>query len=68
MSALPNVDPDRLLSVEEAAEFLQISPQVVRKWARDREIPAIRMGERFWRFRRSALMEWAADKERAAKR
>lgn len=66
MSALPNTpDPDRLLTVEEAAEFLQVSAYMVRQWARERKIPAARIGGRYWRFRRSALTEWVADQERS---
>ena len=58
---------DRLLSVNEAADVLQISAYTLRQWARERKIPAIRMGERFWRFRRSSLDAWIADQERAAR-
>jgi excisionase family DNA binding protein len=58
---------DRLLTVAEAAEVLQISPYMVREWARERKIPAIRMGERYWRFRRSSLDAWIDDHERPAR-
>lgn len=58
---------DRLLSVNEAADVLQISPYMVRQWARERKIPAIRLGQRFWRFRRSSLEVWIAEQERAAR-
>lgn len=67
MSAVPHQDPDRLLSVEEAAEKLQVSAYTIRGWARDRKIPAIRMGERYWRFRRSSLDAWIADQERTTR-
>jgi excisionase family DNA binding protein len=43
---------DVLLSVEQAAEFLGVSAYTVRQWARERRIPAIRLG-RYWRFRQS---------------
>lgn len=64
MSALPDFDPDPILTVAEAATMLKFSEQVIRKWARDREIPAIRMG-RDWRFRRSSLQAWVAGAEAA---
>jgi len=58
---------DRLLSVNEAADLLQVSAYMVRQWARERKIPAIRLGERYWRFRRSSLDAWLAEQERAAR-
>ena len=61
------LDPDRLLSVEEAADLLQISAYMVRQWAREAKIPAARIGGRYWRFRRSALLEWVEDQERPAR-
>ena len=67
MSTVDIALEDRLLSVEEAAELLQVSAYMVRQWARERKIPAIRMGERYWRFRRSSLNAWIADQERAAR-
>lgn len=68
MSALRDGDDqDRLLSVDEAAGVLQISPYMVRQWAREQKIPAIRMGGRFWRFRKSSLDAWINDQERPAR-
>lgn len=58
---------DRLLSADEAAELLQVSPYTVRQWARERKIPAIRLGDRYWRFRRSALDAWLAEQEVAVR-
>jgi excisionase family DNA binding protein len=55
------------MSVKEAAEVLQVSAYMVRQWARERRIPAIRMGDRYWRFRRSSLDAWIAEQERAAR-
>ena len=60
-------DEDNLLSVDEAAELLRVSSYMIRQWARERKIPAIRMGGRYWRFRRSSLIAWIADQERAAR-
>jgi excisionase family DNA binding protein len=60
-------DHDSLLSVNEAAEVLKVSAYIVRQWARERKIPAIRMGGRYWRFRRSSLDAWIADQERPAR-
>jgi excisionase family DNA binding protein len=65
MSPLAPASEDRLLSVDEAADLLQVSSYMVRQWARERKIPAIRLGERYWRFRRSSLNAWLTDQERA---
>lgn len=67
MSALQHDAEDRLLSVDEAADLLQVSAYTIRQWARDRHIPAIRLGSRYWRFRRSSLDAWLAENERAAR-
>lgn len=67
MSAFaPAQRDDPLLDAEAAAEFLGISAYTVRQWAREREIPAVRLG-RLWRFRESALAAWIEDKERPAR-
>jgi excisionase family DNA binding protein len=67
MTAMRSEPEDRLLTVEEAADVLQVSAYMVRQWARERKIPAIRMGERYWRFRRSSLNAWIEDQERTAR-
>jgi excisionase family DNA binding protein len=64
MSALP--EHDRILSVDEAADKLQLSAYTIRQWAKDRKIPAIRLG-RYWRFRESSLDAWIDEQERAAR-
>lgn len=64
---IEEIHDDRLLSVDEAAELLQMSPYMIRQWARDRKIPAIRMGGRYWRFRRSSLNAWIREQERPSR-
>lgn len=66
MSALRSEPEDPILSVDEAAALLKVSAYTIRQWARDRHIPAIRLG-RYWRFRRSSLDAWLAENERAAR-
>jgi excisionase family DNA binding protein len=46
---------DQWLSVNEVAAELGMHPSTVRKWANDGLLPALRIGRRQWRFRRSAL-------------
>lgn len=66
MTALRAHAHDPLLSVEQAAEFLGVSAYTVRQWARERRIPAIRLG-RYWRFRQSSLDAWIQAQERAGR-
>lgn len=57
---------DCLLSPDEAAAMLGLSAYTVRQFARERRIPALRLG-RYWRFRRSSLQAWIVEQERAAR-
>ena len=52
--AAAGLGQNRVLSVEEAAEYLAIDPQAVRRAARNGEIPAKKIG-RHWRISRQAL-------------
>ena len=49
----------------EAAEFLQLHPKTVVRMARNKTIPAIRLGKH-WRFRSSDLTAWAANQVQSA--
>jgi len=51
-------DSTDVLDASEAADYLKINVQTVRRFARDREVPAFRVGGA-WRFRRSWLDRWA---------
>jgi excisionase family DNA binding protein len=51
--------PNRLLTAEEAAQYLGLHPETVRKMAREQRIPRVKVG-RFWRFRPLDLDDWAA--------
>jgi excisionase family DNA binding protein len=55
--ALPEV-----LTVEQAAELLQLSGKTLKRLAQADGIPARRVGNQ-WRFNRHALMDWLAGKE-----
>jgi excisionase family DNA binding protein len=50
-------DAPEVLTVEQAAELLQVEPDVVRALADAGELPGRRIGEE-WRFLRSALLAW----------
>lgn len=47
-----------ILTPEQAADLLQVSPDTVREWARLGKIPARRFG-RLWRFDAEELKAWA---------
>ena len=50
-----------IMTSSEAAQYLQVHPRTVVGMALRREIPSFRIG-RHWRFRRSDLDLWIADK------
>jgi excisionase family DNA binding protein len=47
--------PDSFLTVAEVAELLKLNPQTVRNWIDRGERPAVRLGQRRLRIRRSDL-------------
>ena len=53
-SALTRED---LLTTDEAAAFLKISPATLQRLARAGRIPAVKVGK-LWRFRKAALDAW----------
>jgi excisionase family DNA binding protein len=57
---------DRLLTVLEAAHFLNIAPGSLYHLISQRRIPVIRLSARCVRFSRPALMEWVASLSQAA--
>ena len=53
--------PDRfepLLTPADAGAYLGVHPKTTIRMARERTIPALRVGEKHWRFRRSDLEQW----------
>lgn len=57
---------DPLLDPNEAATLLGLAPDTVRLWARQRRLPAVKLGK-LWKFRESALRAWIESQERAAR-
>lgn len=51
------VEENEVLTVEEAARLLRVSPWTVRDLARRGKLPGRRVGKE-WRFWRRALLEW----------
>ena len=53
---------EHLLSAEEAAAHLRIHTKTLQKFAREGQVPCVRMGK-YWRFRLSALDVWVRAQE-----
>jgi excisionase family DNA binding protein len=48
---------ENYISIEDAAMFLNIKSVTLRKWIKDKNIPAHKIGKQ-WKFKRSELEEW----------
>lgn len=46
-----------ILTLEEVASYLRLTPQTIYKWAQEGRIPAAKLGKE-WRFRKSILDRW----------
>lgn len=53
-----NTQPDRLLTVREAAAFLSVKERTIYAWVQERRVPFCRAG-RLLRFDRAELSAWA---------
>lgn len=58
---------DKLLTVDEVAEYLRLNRETVLRKARKGEIPAIKMGYRSYRFHRKQIDEWLKAKAETKK-
>jgi PTS system nitrogen regulatory IIA component len=48
---------NEILTIEEVASYLRLTPQTIYRWAQEKRIPAVKLGKE-WRFRRSIIDEW----------
>lgn len=55
--------PGRLLGADDVAELLGVPRTFVYALARRGDLPVVRLGERYVRFRAEALEEWIAEQE-----
>jgi excisionase family DNA binding protein len=60
--------PGRLLGADDVAELLGVPRTFVYALARRGDLPVVRLGERYVRFRAEALEEWIAELESTAAR
>lgn len=49
--------PDKLMTVEEVAEYLRVKPSTVYEWTKDGKIPAAKVGW-LWRFDWADIEVW----------
>ena len=48
---------ENYIGIDEAALFLNIKPVTLRKWIKEQNVPAHKIGKQ-WKFKRSELEEW----------
>jgi excisionase family DNA binding protein len=53
-------DNDKIMTIEEVAEYLRLTPQTIYTWAQERKIPAVKLGKE-WRFKKSLIDKWFND-------
>jgi PTS system nitrogen regulatory IIA component len=49
-----------ILTLEEVASYLRLTPQTIYKWVQENRIPAVKLGKE-WRFRKSIIDRWLDD-------
>jgi excisionase family DNA binding protein len=52
--------PNEILTIDEVARYLRLTPQTIYKWAQEKRIPAVKLGKE-WRFRRAVIDKWFDD-------
>ena len=59
MSVSPiNSEEEAFLTPQEVSDLLQVSAQTVRRWIKDEDLPAYKVGPRVWRIRKEDLNVW----------
>ena len=56
---MPERYSENYIGIEEAAAFLNIKPVTLRKWIREKSVPAYKIGKQ-WKFKKSELEEWVS--------
>ena len=54
---MDNIQDDKWIGIEEAANFLGVTKDTIRNWIKKNNIPAHKIGK-LWKFRKSELNEW----------
>jgi excisionase family DNA binding protein len=53
-------DNDKIMTLEEVAEYLRVKPQTIYTWSQEKKIPAAKLGKE-WRFKKSMIDKWFLD-------
>ncbi|MGE5406267.1 MAG: helix-turn-helix domain-containing protein [Methanosarcina sp.] len=48
---------DKIMTIEEVADYLRLTPQTIYTWAQEKKIPAVKLGKE-WRFKKSLIDKW----------
>ena len=48
---------DKIMTLEEVAEYLRVKPQTIYTWAQEKKIPAAKLGKE-WLFKKSIIDQW----------
>jgi len=51
------INDDKIMTLEEVAEYLRLKPQTIYTWAQEKKIPAAKLGKE-WRFKKSMIDQW----------
>ena len=57
IETVDNVQDDKWIGIEEAANFLGVTKDTIRNWIKKNNIPAHKIGK-LWKFRKKDLNEW----------
>jgi excisionase family DNA binding protein len=52
---------EKIMTLEEVAEYLRVKPQTIYTWAQEKKIPAAKLGKE-WRFKKSMIDKWFLDR------
>ncbi|MDZ4057649.1 MAG: helix-turn-helix domain-containing protein [Polynucleobacter sp.] len=55
--------PDKLMTLQEVADYLQIKERTIYQWAQNGKIPGFKLGSA-WRFKKADLDLWIEEQKR----
>ena len=53
-----STEEQSFLNPQEISDLLRVSVQTVRRWIKERSLPAYKVGPRMWRIKKTDLDEW----------
>ena len=51
------INNDKIMTLEEVADYLRVTPQTIYTWAQEKKMPAAKLGKE-WRFKKSMIDKW----------